>query len=137
MQSIQVLILNHRREVVDRFSRHGAALVHYQRGTLKSYVEELSEKWFSVGQACIVAHHTATMVDDGEKINVIVAVNPYFQVHIREQSKPKGKHVKYLFVCFDINEQEARTFIYQMLKPLILANHPIYVDVNFRNIGFI
>jgi len=137
LDSIQVLLLNHRQEVVERFSRHGGALKHYQEGFQQAYVAELSQNWFSMAQACIVAHHAAMMLDDGQEVNVLVAVNPHFQTVQREFIKPKGKTVRYLFVFFDAEEMDARNFVYQMLRPVVFENHPVGVDVQYHNIGFI
>lgn len=137
MEAIQVLIFNHRKEVVQRFSRHGAALKHYQDGLQKPYVEELSQSWFSLSEACIVAHHAAVMEDDDQKINVLVAVNPHFQTAKKEFIKPKGKTVRYLYIFFEAEEQEARAFVYQQLRPTIFENHPVRVQVMYHQIGFI
>ena len=137
MDSIQVLIFNHREETVHRFSRHGAVLKYYEEGPQKDLVAELAANWFTLAQACIVAHHVAAMEDDDQRINIIVAVNPYFQMAKRELSKAKGKNIRYLFIFFDAQEESARAFVYQKLRPVIFANHPVSVEVKFHHMGFI
>jgi len=137
MEAIEVLIFNHRPEVVDRFSRHGAVLKHYQDGFQQAFVAELAGNWFSVAEACIVAHHAAVMEDDGEQVNLLVAVNPHFQTVKKEYIKPKGKTVRYLFIFFNAEEIDARAFVYQSLRPTIFENHPVHVTVNYHQIGFI
>lgn len=137
MESLQVLILNHPPEAEERFSRHGAVIGFYQDGYERELVKELSDNWFSLVQACIVAHHRASLKDDGEKVNVLVAVNPFFQSFYKEFAKPKGKVVKYLFIFFGAKEEEARAFVYHALRFAIFENHPVAVDVSYHNVGFI
>jgi len=137
LERVLVLILNHPSDAVSRFSRHGAALSHYQQGPWRELVLKLSNEWFSVAQACIAAHHAAVMKDHGETINSLYAVNPHRHVIYQEFVKPKGKVAKFLFVIFEGEESTSRALVYQELRPFLFANHPVAVDVRYHNVGFI
>ena len=52
--------------------------------------------------------------------------------------KLKGKRLRYVFIFFDKEEVEARTYVYETLKPLLLQNkiQPVSVEIDYHNVIF-
>ena len=68
----------------------------------------------------------------------MVAVNHFNASTSYELKKVKGKRLRYVFVFFDQEEQEARAYAYQLLKPMLLGNktQPVSVDIDYHNVTF-
>jgi len=136
IQVIQVAILNHNSRTVKKFSRNSSALQHYQEGEQSHLIDELHRKWFTVAESCIVAHHVATINDEGEKANYVVAVNPHHASIQYELQKPKGKLLRFIFIMFEFDEEKARQYVYRHLRQTVMQNHPVNVEVSFHNVSF-
>ncbi len=135
---VEVLILNHKEQAVKKFGRNSQAIRYYQEGTSSDLINDLYQHWFGINEACIVAHHLATISDEQDDVNYMVAVNHFNASTSYELKKVKGKRLRYVFVFFDQEEQEARAYAYQLLKPMLLSNktQPVSVDIDYHNVTF-
>jgi len=136
IEMIQVAILNHSSQVVEKFGRNSSALAHYQEGEQGQLINQLHRKWFGVAQSCIVAHHIATLNDEGEDVNYVVAVNPHYMSSQHQLTRSKGKELRYLFIFFESNQEKARQYVYRALRQTVMQNHPVKVDVSYKNVNF-
>ena len=75
IKNIQVVILNHKPEAVEKFSRNASAIRYYQEDENSQLINDLYQRWFGINEACIVAHHCAALTDNDEEVNYVVAVN--------------------------------------------------------------
>ena len=135
---IEVLILNHKPQAIKKFGRNSLAIRYYQEGESSELVNDLYQHWFGINEACIIAHHLATINDEQDEVNYMVAINSLNTVKSYELKKLKGKRLRYIFIFFDSDEMKARTYVYQILKPLLLQNktQPISVEIDYHNINF-
>ena len=71
-------------------------------------------------------------------MNYVVAINHFNASTSYELKKLKGKRLRYVFIFFDTDEGNARAYVYQLLKPLLLQNktQPISVDIDYHNVTF-
>lgn len=136
IQAIQIVILNHSLKAVKKFERQSTALCHYQDGEYGGLVTGLQRQWLSITEACIVAHHLATLSDEGEAINSISVINPHHSSVHYELSAPKDKTLKHLFIFFESKEEKARSYAYRTLRQTVLKNHPVKVKVKYHNVNF-
>ena len=85
-----------------------------------------------------MAHHLATISDEQDDVNYLVAVNHLNSSASYELKKAKGKRLRYVFVFFNQEEQQARAYAYQQLKPMLLSNktQPVSVDIDYHNVTF-
>ena len=135
---VEVLVLNHSQKAVERFGRNSSAVRYYQEEESSELVNDLYQHWFGINEACIVAHHMATISDEDDEVNFVVAVNHLNSSASYEVKKLKGKRLRYVFIFFDKEEVEARTYVYETLKPLLLQNkiQPVSVEIDYHNVIF-
>ena len=135
---LEVLILNHKPQAVKKFGRNSLAVRYYQEGESSELVNDLYKHWFGINEACIIAHHLATINDEQDEVNYMIAINSLNTVRSYELKKLKGKRLRYIFIFFDSDEMKARTYVYQILKPLLLQNktQPISLAIDYHNINF-
>ncbi len=135
---IEVLILNHKQQAVEKFGRNSSAVRYYQEGASSDLINDLYQHWFGINEACIIVHHLATLNDEQDEVNYVVAINHFNTSTSYELKKLKGKRLRYVFIFFDTDEGNARAYVYQLLKPLLLQNktQPISVDIDYHNVTF-
>ncbi|MDE5977233.1 MAG: hypothetical protein K2G70_02040, partial [Turicibacter sp.] len=68
---IEVLILNHKPEAVEKFQRNSLAVQYYQEGSSHDLINDLYQHWFGINEACIIAHHLATVNDEEDDVNYV------------------------------------------------------------------
>lgn len=138
IKNIQVVILNHKPEAVEKFSRNASAIRYYQEDENIQLINDLYQRWFGINEACIVAHHCAALTDNGEEVNYVVAVNSFQASATYELSKIKGKRIRYVFILFNTEEVKAREYVYLNLRELLLQNktQPVQVEVDYHNVSF-
>lgn len=132
---VEVLILNHTQKAVEKFGRNSSAVRYYQEGESSELINDLYQHWFGINEACIIAHHMATINDE---VNTVIAVNHFNATTSYELKKLKGKQLRYVFIFFDREEVDARTYVYQVLKPLLLQSkiQPVSVEIDYHNVIF-
>lgn len=138
IKNIQVVILNHKSEVIEKFSRNASAIRYYQEGENSGLINDLYQRWFGINEACIVAHHFAALSENGEEVNQVIAINSFQAPASYELNKGKGKRLRYVFIFFDTDESKAREYVYLSLKDLLLQNktQPVEVQVDYHNVNF-
>lgn len=135
---VEVLILNHTQKAVEKFGRNSSAVRYYQEGESSELINDLYQHWFGINEACIIAHHMATINDEHDEVNTVIAVNHFNATTSYELKKLKGKQLRYVFIFFDREEVDARTYVYQVLKPLLLQSkiQPVSVEIDYHNVIF-
>ena len=135
---VEVLILNHTQKAVEKFSRNSSAVRYYQEGESSELINDLYQHWFGINEACIIAHHMATINDEHDEVNTVIAVNHFNATTSYELKKLKGKQLRYVFIFFDREEVDARTYVYQVLKPLLFQSkiQPVSVEIDYHNVIF-
>ncbi|MFR6473400.1 MAG: hypothetical protein ACLUPE_13815 [Turicibacter sanguinis] len=138
IKTIQVVILNHKTSSIEKFARNAKAIQYYQDGESANLVNDLYHHWFGINEACIVAHHLASLSDNQEEINYVVAVNPFKAGVSYDVQKINGRRLRFVFIFFEVQESEARQYVYEYLKDLLLSNktQPVEVDVDYHNVNF-
>ena len=138
IKTIQVVILNHKTSSIEKFARNAKAIQYYQDGESANLVNDLYHHWFGINEACIVAHHLASLSDNQEEINYVVAVNPFKAGVSYDVQKINGRRLRFVFIFFEVQESEARQYVYEYLKDLLLNNktQPVEVDVDYHNVNF-
>lgn len=138
IKNIQVVILNHKNEAIEKFSRNASAIRYYQEGENSRLINDLYQRWFGINEACIVAHHFASLSDNGEEVNQVIAINSFQASAAYELNKVKGKRLRYVFIFFDTDESKAREHVYLSLRDLLLQNktQPVEVQVDYHNVNF-
>ena len=136
IEMIQVAILNHSSQTIEKFGRNSSALAHYQEGGQGQLINELHGKWFGIAQSCVVAHHISTLKDEGEEVDYVVAVNPHYMSLQHQLKRPKGTELRYLFIFFESNQEKARKYVYHTLRKTVMQNHPVKVEVSYKNVSF-
>ena len=73
-----------------------------------------------------------------EEINYVVAVNPFKAGVSYDVQKINGRRLRFVFIFFEVQESEARQYVYEYLKDLLLNNktQPVEVDVDYHNVNF-
>lgn len=135
---VEVLILNHTQKAVEKFGRNSSAVSYYQEGESSELINDLYQHWFGINEACIIAHHMATIHDEQDEVNTVIAVNQFNTATSYALKKIKGKRLRYVFIFFDREEVEARTYVYQVLKPLLFQSkiQPVSVEIDYHNVMF-
>ena len=138
IKTIQVVILNHKTSSIEKFARNAKAIQYYQDGESANLVNDLYHHWFGINEACIVAHHLASLSDNQEEINYVVAVNPFKAGVSYDVQKINGRRLRFVFIFFEVQESEARQYVYEYLKDLLLNNktQPVEVDVDYHTVNF-
>ena len=98
---VEVLVLNHSQKAVEKFGRNRSAVRYYQEEESSELVNDLYQHWFGINEACIVAHHIATISDEDDEVNFVVAVNHLNSSASYKVKKLKGKRLRYVFIFFD------------------------------------
>ncbi len=135
---VEVLILNHTQKAVEKFGRNSSAVSYYQEGESSELINDLYQHWFGINEACIIAHHMATIHDEQDEVNTVIAVNQFNTATSYALKKIKGKRLRYVFIFFNREEVEARTYVYQVLKPLLFQSkiQPVSVEIDYHNVMF-
>jgi len=136
IDGIQVAILNHKSQTLEKFGRNTSALKHYQNGPQSQMINDLHRRWFGIPEACIIAHHIALLNDEGADVNYVIAVNQHDTSAQFDIIKPKGKSLNYMFLFFEAEETEARQFVFNTLRQTLLENHPVHINVTFKTVSF-
>ena len=68
---IEVLILNHKQQAVEKFGRNSSAVRYYQEGASSDLINDLYQHWFGINEACIIAHHLATLNDEQDEVKFL------------------------------------------------------------------
>lgn len=138
IKNVQVVILNHSASSIEKFARNAQAIQYYQEAESSQLINDLYQHWFGINEACIIAHHLATLSDNQDEINYIVAVNSFQSAVSYDVQKPNGKRLRFVFVFFEMEESDARHFVYFYLKDLLLTNktQPVEVEVDYHNVNF-
>lgn len=138
IKTIQVVILNHKTPSIEKFARNAKAVQYYQDGESANLVNDLYHHWFGINEACIVAHHLASLSDEQDEINYVVAINPFKAAVSYDVQKVNGKRLRFVFIFFGVEESDARHDVYEYLKELLLSNktQPVEVNVDYHNVNF-
>ena len=99
---VEVLILNHKEQAVKKFGRNSQAIRYYQEGTSSDLINDLYQHWFGINEACIVAHHLATISDEQDDVNYMVAVNHFNASTSKKLKKEQNLFFLFFFVIFFI-----------------------------------
>lgn len=137
-KTIQVVILNHMTLSIEKFSRNAKAIQYYQEGETSELINDLYQHWFGINEACIIAHHLTSLNEEQEQINYVVAINPFKAATSYDVQKVSDKRLRFVFIFFEMDEIEARYYVYHYLKDLLLGNktQPIQVEVEYHNVTF-
>ncbi|HAX73454.1 MAG TPA: hypothetical protein DCY20_08015 [Firmicutes bacterium] len=136
LDEIQVVLLAHREEDVNKFGRNAAAIKYYQ-DAFPEIINELYQQWFGIYEICIIIHHLSDIQDMKENVNELLAVNGDHGFAAYTLNKPKGKIMRYVFIIFNKDEQEARQAAYDILRPILLQNdNPVKVNIDFHYVTF-
>lgn len=138
IKSIQVVILNHLASSIEKFSKNAQAVKYYQEGESSDLINDLYQHWFGINEACIIAHHLASLDNQEDEVNYIVAINPHEEAVSYDIRPSNGKRLRFVFIFFEVEESDARHYVYYYLKDLLLSNktQPIEVDVDYHTVTF-
>ena len=137
VETVQVVILNHKEEAIHKFSRQSEAIVFYQT-KYESLINELYQHWFGIHEACIVAHHLADMksIDDIHDVFVLSGNHGFMAYQLAKNPK---KVWRIVFIVFNQSEETAREYVYYTVRPRLFESKkfPVEIEIDYHNVTFV